>query len=298
MSHLPRVSVGIPVYNGEPFLAQALDSILGQTFGDFEVIISDNASTDRTQDICRMYMAQDTRIRYVRNDVNLGAAKNYNRVFDLSSGEYFKWAAADDLCAPNYLAKCVAILDRQPEVILCYPQTTIIDEHGNVIRPYDDGLDLCSPSVSHRFRRAINRIGECNAVFGVIRSNVLRRTPLIRNYPASDRVLLVELTLYGQFCEVPERLFFRRQHVRASSSNRSLESVQEFFDPKTKGSVFMFAWKHLSQNFASIGRAPLKPSDKVRLSCVVIRLGIGYWHHLVQEPLYALGHIVRRILPA
>jgi glycosyltransferase involved in cell wall biosynthesis len=295
---MPRLSIGMPVYNGEPFLAEALDSILGQTFGDFEVIISDNASTDSTQDICRMYMARDARIRYCRNETNLGAARNYNRVFDLSSGEYFKWAAADDVCAPEYLARCVAVLDKQPEVILCYPRTTIIDAHGTVIRPYEDGLDLRSPSVSHRFRWAINRTGECNAVFGVIRANVLRRTPLIGNYPASDRVLLVDLTLYGQFCEVPERLFFRRQHARASSSDRSLQSVQEFFDPTTKGQIFMFAWKHLSQNLASIRRAPLTPSEKIMLICIVIRRGIGRRHHLVNEPLQALGHIVRKILTA
>ena len=99
----PRVSIGLPVYNGENFLEFALDSILGQTFQDFELIISDNASTDATESICRRYAAKDSRIRYYRNPNNQGAAQNYNRVFALARGEYFKWAAHDDVCKPNYL---------------------------------------------------------------------------------------------------------------------------------------------------------------------------------------------------
>jgi glycosyltransferase involved in cell wall biosynthesis len=116
----PRVSIGLPVYNGENYLAETLDSILAQTFTDFEVIISDNASTDRTETICRQYAAQDRRIRYLRNTSNLGAAKNYNRVFELSQGEYFKWNGHDDPLAPVFLERCVAVLDRHPGVVLCF----------------------------------------------------------------------------------------------------------------------------------------------------------------------------------
>ena len=127
---MPRVSIGLPVYNGEKFIREAIDSIFSQTFEDFELIISDNGSTDRTQQICQAYAAQDLRIRYYRNKKNIGAARNYNLVFELASGEYFKWAAHDDLCAPEYLERCVEILDRDPDVVLCYPKTSIIDEHG------------------------------------------------------------------------------------------------------------------------------------------------------------------------
>src|SRR5437867_8743488 len=139
-NYTPRVNIGMPVYNGERFLEEAIDSMLNQSFKDFELIISDNASTDRTQEICRAYLARDRRIRYFQNQTNLGATANFNRVFELSSGEYFKLANADDLSAPDLLAKCVAVLDAHPEVVLCYPKTTIIDENGDMIRQYEDNL--------------------------------------------------------------------------------------------------------------------------------------------------------------
>ena len=111
---MPRVSIGIPVYNGGRFIKEAIDSILAQTFEDFELILSDNASTDETEEICKEYATLDRRIRYYRNEENLGAAKNYNRVFELSNGEYFKWASHDDLCAPEYLERCIAALCPPP----------------------------------------------------------------------------------------------------------------------------------------------------------------------------------------
>src|SRR5438128_3187989 len=110
----PSVSLGLPVFNGEAFLVQVLESILAQTYGDFELIISDNASTDATPDICRVYAARDPRIRYVRNATNVGAARNFNRVFQLSTGEYYKLANADDVCAPTLVERCVAVLDTHP----------------------------------------------------------------------------------------------------------------------------------------------------------------------------------------
>ncbi len=124
---MPRVSVGLPVYNGENFIKDALDSILAQTFEDFELIISDNASTDGTQQICRQYTSKDQRIRYIRNDGNIGASKNFNQVFELSSGEYFKWIAHDDLCAPEFLERCVEVLDQDPSIVLCFARPKAID---------------------------------------------------------------------------------------------------------------------------------------------------------------------------
>lgn len=293
MDQVPCVSIGMPIYNGEQFLAETIESILTQTFEDFELIISDNASTDITKTICWTYMAKDSRIRYFRNETNLGAAKNYNRVFELASGKYFKWAAADDLCAPTYLEKCVTILETQPEAVLSYPQTTIIDEHSEAIRQYHDDLDLRIPNVRDRFRQAISAIAECNAVFGVIRSDVLRKTSLIGNYLASDKVLLVELSLFGQFYKLPEYLFFRREHPQASSCNKSIESQQEFFDPKTRGGVSLYLWRHHLQYLAAIQRASLKPIEAAMLAGIVLRCGLQVRQKLIQELTYAFRQIVR-----
>src|SRR4051794_3298661 len=93
----PKLSIGLPVYNGENFLAHAVDSILAQDFRDFELIISDNASTDRTAEICRGYAESDPRVRYVRFETNQGGSRNFCYVFELARGEYFKWAAHDDV---------------------------------------------------------------------------------------------------------------------------------------------------------------------------------------------------------
>ena len=120
MKHKPLVSIGMPVYNGENFVKGALDSILAQTFQDFELIISDNASTDKTKEICQKYAAKDQRITLLCNEKNVGAAKNYNRTFYASSGKYFMWLAHDDLIATEYLERCVEILEQNPSIVLCH----------------------------------------------------------------------------------------------------------------------------------------------------------------------------------
>ncbi len=292
----PRVSIGMPVYNGERFLREAIDSMLAQILQDFELIISDNASTDGTRDICLDYVRQDPRVRYYRNERNLGAARNFNRLFELSSGEYFKWATADDLAAPHLLEKCILVLDAHPEVVLCYPKTTIIDQNGDVIAQYHDGLDLRSPSVIARFRTAIDQIRLVNVLQGLIRSNVLRNTSLIGPYLGADQVLVAELTLYGKFYEIPEFLFFRRMHPQALSSITSLEGQQEFMDPQTKGKPPLRSWKHQFGHLAAIARAPLTPGERARLAGMIVRSGIADRDTLTNELSFALRHVIRRTL--
>src|SRR6187402_1563429 len=116
----PRVTVGIPVYNGAEYLEQAIQSVLAQTFSDFELIICDNASTDATAAIVLDYAARDSRVRYARNRENIGSARNYNRLFELATGEDFKWMACDDLITPQFLEYCVAALDAAPCAVLAY----------------------------------------------------------------------------------------------------------------------------------------------------------------------------------
>lgn len=209
---MQKVSIGLPVYNGERYLQKALDSILSQTYKDFELIISDNASEDRTREICLSYAREDERISYYRNKTNLGAAYNYNRVFELSTGEYYKWISHDDLHAPEYLDRCVDILDKYPDVVLCYHKTTIINDRGEKIYDHEDGLNLRSSLPHKRLHQFFHKPPGCNPVFGLMRANVLGETRLIGPYESSDYNLLVEMCLRGQFWEVPERLFFRRSH--------------------------------------------------------------------------------------
>lgn len=257
----PRVSIGLPVYNGERFLAESIQSILAQTFTDLELILCDNASTDSTAEICRSFAAQDSRVRYYRNERNIGAMPNFNRVFRLSRAPYFKWVAHDDAHHPRYLEECVRVLDERPEVVICHAATRVIDAQGREVLTFDQGEDagllshpagglvvprervydpadrrLDSPDVAHRFLDVLIRTTWCFDMFGVMRADDLRRSPLHQSFYGSDRVLLADMALRGAFATVPETLFFRRYHAGQSSS-KSYEELALWSDPNGNGSV-------------------------------------------------------------
>ena len=286
-----RVSIGLPVYNGERYLAATLDSLLAQTFDDFELFICDNASTDGTATIGRAYAAQDPRVRYVRHPENIGAARNFNRTFELASAEYFRWASADDLFAPQSLARCVEVLDREPSVVLAYPKTTLIDDDGRVIRPYEDGLHLQSPRPSDRFAQALYRLVLCNAQYGLMRTEVLKRVLPVGVYVGCDWVLLAELSLYGTFWEIPEHLFFRRMHAAASSSMSDAER-RVFYDPNDSRRVVLHQWRHLWELARAVQRAPLDRLERIR--------SVGYLLRQARWQRYALAReawsVVRALL--
>src|SRR5262249_40369011 len=149
---------------------------------------------------------------YFRNSQNIGVDRNFNRTFEVARGDYFRWSSADDLCAPTLLERCVEVLDRRSDVILCYPKTRYIDEKGAFLRDYEDGLHLDQPKPNKRLATYLWKIHMCNASFGVIRSRVLRQTRLFGIYSDSDIVFLGELALHGCFFELPEILFYRRIH--------------------------------------------------------------------------------------
>jgi len=269
----PKLSIGLPVFNGEKYLKEALDSILNQTFSDFELIISDNASTDQTEQICREYAAKDGRIRYYRNEKNIGAPKNFNRVFELSSSEYFKWAPHDDVLAPTLLQKCVNVLDNDPAVVLCYSITGRIDEHGTLVGTYNQGLltRIDSEKPHERFGDLLGLLHAVCPLLGVGRSTAFARTPLQGNYVAADRPLLAEISLMGRIHEIPECLFFLREHSGSYSStyygNNRPKSTDDFqkemaFWSKDSGTSFPH-WKVCLEYFRSVNRVPLKWSEKL-----------------------------------
>jgi glycosyltransferase involved in cell wall biosynthesis len=262
----PRVSIGLPVLNGERFLAGALESLLAQSFTDFELIVSDNASTDGTEDICRACADRDSRVRYSRADVNLGAAANFNRVFQGARGEYFKWAAHDDLIAPTWLARTVEVLDEDPSAVLCQSTVSTIDENGVPI----GGADHVLPNVSGerapvRFRDLVLIDHVCNDIFGLIRSDVLGRTRGLGGYIASDRVLLAELGLHGRFRTIPEPLFFVREHPGRSVNALPFHRRSSWYDPSAGTSRVFPHWRFYREYFALIARSDLTPAE--RLAC-------------------------------
>lgn len=215
MAVAPRVSIGLPVRNGERFLRRQLDSLLAQDFTDFEVIISDNASTDGTRAICEEYARRDSRVRYHRSDVDRGLAWNWNRAFELARAPYFKWAAHDDEHAPTFLSRCVEVLDTDESVVCCHAATVDIDEHGNVLRLWPARVTPASPSPHVRFGDML-RPYPAFQIYGLTRGDALRRTGLHRPIPEIDHALLAELALLGRIVEIPEPLFRRREHEARS----------------------------------------------------------------------------------
>lgn len=292
-NHQPRVSLGMPVYNGESYLKEALDSILAQTFPDFELIISDNASTDRTQEICQAYADRDSRIRYSRNEHNLGGAKNQSLVAELAKGKYFKWVHHDDRCAPEFLQKCVEVLDQHPLVVLCYPKTIVINEYGEQTKVADDQFDLRYPKADQRFKRyhQLVRYGhECNPFHGLIRTQILQKTALVAPYPSSDLVLLGELALYGEFYEIPEKLFFKRDHPNTSvRANPSYKQRIAWYDPSKKGTLQLTKWKWLFEYLRAIKQVPMSWSEKALCYGVMVQWITWNWVFLGKDLLKAVS---------
>ena len=266
-SKLPKVSVAMPVYNGERYLAQAIESMLEQTFGDFEFVISDNASSDGTEAICRYYAAADSRIRYVRRTTNIGGPLNFDYVFSLCSGTYVKWTTADDYSDAKFLEKAVAVLDTEPDVVLCFPRTQIVDAAGCPIQDYDDNLDLPQESPRLRFRELLRRIGLCNAQLGLMRRDAMARTGLLATHIASDVDFLAEMALLGKFRMLSEVRFFRRLHSGASSWARSDAQRQlAFYSPGAEGLPRFDHWRRFGYRLRMVWRSAIGLRDKVALS--------------------------------
>jgi glycosyltransferase involved in cell wall biosynthesis len=289
----PRVSVGLPVYNGEPYLAAAVDSILGQTWTDLELIVCDNASTDGTERLCREVAARDPRLRYYRNPSNLGAAPNYRRTFELARGELFKWAAHDDLIRPRFVEACVAALDADPGAVLCMPGTVVIDDRGRERMVYDSGLvDASDADPARRFAALILNRHWCTEIFGLVRAEALRRALPYRPYNASDRVLLAELALIGRFRRIDEPMFLNRDHPGRYSRAvyPDVRKALAWNESGRRRRFFLQTWTVLAAYAEMIGR--LVPDGPTRRRCYA-RLGtwlVTHWNwlRLLLDPVRAI----------
>jgi len=273
MTAPPRVlSIGLPVYNGERHLEESLESLLAQTYGQFELVISDNASTDGTEAICRAYAGRDPRVRYVRSPVNIGAPQNYRRVFELSSGPYFKWHTSDDLVAPDFVERCMDVITADPRIVLAYTKSRLVDERGDHLSDVDQDIALESSSASARFRQVHGNLGFCNVIYGVMCRDVLGRTGGLGAYVNSDRVLIAELALHGRLHEAPAVLFSRRMHSGAYSSQQSIEARLKFYNPQSRRRVALMGTRSLWEYGRAVRRSPVPIADKLRLGAYLVRV--------------------------
>ena len=264
MSTGPRLTIGLPVYNGEKYVAESLDALLGQSFTDFELIISDNASTDSTGDICRGYQKQDSRVRYFRQPRNIGLAPNVNFIIGQARGELYKEASHDDLYARDLLESCVEALDEYPQVVLAHSWTAKVDGSGKVTEAYEYPLTTATPRVAERFRSMLFDSGGDDD-YGVMRMDVRRRIALMGSHHHSDRTITAEIVLYGPFYQVPDWLYFRREHagqnghapVRRRCANMDPRRANRWRHPAAR-LYGEYVWAYVS----AIRHAPLSVEDR------------------------------------
>jgi glycosyltransferase involved in cell wall biosynthesis len=314
VSGTPKVSIGMPVYNGERLLPETLDSILAQTFPDFELVISDNASTDATPEICRRYMDRDSRIRYERNATNIGIIANHNRTFRLSRAPYFKWQAHDDLLAPEFLERCVAILDEDQTTVLVGTRVALVDEHGAAL-PFDatkgmyvteDGEEIPRPAGTDMLasHERIKRFGSVltdvagpvytEFVYGLFRSDALRRTMLNEGYIGAEKVLLSRLSLMGRFREVPMELFVRRYHPgHAGRTGRSrwkgAIDIAKSYDPDRRVILFPLM-RQVRGYLRAITDADITTAEKMRCALMVVnKVATVGWRRVTSLPTRVQG---------
>lgn len=266
MGTVPRLSVGLPVYNGSNYVAESIEALLGQTFEDFELIISDNASTDDTGDICRRYAKADSRISYFRQPRNVGLSPNHNFCVEQSRAELFKWASGDDLYARDLLERCVTALDEHPEVVLAHSWTAMVDGDGKLFQLNAYPLTTSAPRAPERFRSLLNESGGDDDG-GVIRKEALLRTAMKESYHHADRTIIAELALFGPFYQVPDWLYFRRDHpdraeracvgVRARCANMDPCRADRLRHPVPR----LFA-EYIWAYARMIRKAPLTPAER------------------------------------
>ena len=287
-SRSPLVSIGVPLHNGERYLREALDSLLAQDYPNLEIVISDNASTDASREICEGYAKRDPRIAYHRVDGNMGAIWNFNHVFELTKGDYFMWAADDDVRAPRFVSACVAALEERPEAVMCCSMLEFIDEAGRSIETqwftYAGG-----PSGKSRIDR-VREIGRGEAwfgVYGLARRSVLAQVRRSTPTWGFDVVLLLEMCLHGSVRVLPDCLF----SYRVFAAKTQQDMAKDLSITADRGSV-PACWSCLTlELLRSIWSFPLlSPIEKVRLSSALM------WRFCVTNIPVAVG--IRRDVTA
>ncbi|MES3630518.1 MAG: glycosyltransferase family 2 protein [Longimonas sp.] len=293
-SHVPRVSIGLPVYNGAAYLQEALDSVLSQTFTDFELIICDNASTDATEAICRAAAERDSRIRYERHPENLGAAKNYNSTLARARAPYFRWMCHDDVLAPTCIEACVDVLDTHPNVVVAHTKTQVIDANSDCVASpgWIRNLHLVNMLPQDRFAAYLDAYlwgGDGGELFGLMRTEVLRATMRHGDFPSADLILIGELTLWGDVYQVPEKLFLKRYHDENSiqGTNQEIARLLTWFDPGHENVVRWLEWRWLRELVRAVWYAPLSSSERRRCFVALMhRYAIPHARKYIKEIAY------------
>ncbi len=275
MTGTPRISIGIPAYNSAKHIAFTLESLLAQSFGDFELIISDNASTDSTRDVVEGYARLDARIRYVRHPSNIGANPNYSHVARVARGEFFKWSSSSDWCAPNFLERCVNEMLAHEDTVLVAPRTWLFQDSLDKSEAYDRDISVLGETPSTRLAQMYSALALNNAMNGLIRMAALRSTRLIDSYRGADIVLMGHLALLGKFRLLNERLFYRRmEQTTATALQDNAGMWKHHYPERSARTLFQGSKRQLGRTWAAVS-APMPIAEKLRTLRHVAK--ICYW---------------------
>ena len=263
------ITIGLPVYNGQKFLQAAIDSHLSQSYGDFELVISDNGSTDATEEICRRYAAQDDRISYLRSPVNRGILWNHRRVLE-GLGEatpYFRWAGADDVLEPGLLAAMVDVLRSRPEVEAVMPATKNIDEAGAIIRSMERTLNLESAVPYERARQILLANYQHVIAYGLLRAPSLRRMRTGPDYIGWDPVFIWELALRGRIFQLEQLALLRRFHPGSISRVKTAREMRKWVEPDARAGMNFPHWTWAYERARALLATSLHPGKCCGYRC-------------------------------
>ncbi len=285
----PLVSIGMPVFNGEPYIGEAIESILRQSYRNIELIICDNASEDGTQAICERFAAEDSRVRYVRNEANIGAYRNFNKTFELSRGKYFKWASHDDNLEEGFIEVCVDTLERETDVVLCLPKIIYIDQHGKITADQTVNVSILGERYLDRMRRFFDlQVASDDivyALFGLMRADALRKTKLWEPYISSEEMVMLDLLRYGKLKQVEQSAFFFRLHPQSAfKKNRKPKDRARWFDPSRKRIAFVFpVWNLLRKYLGRVIHGPFTLREKIIGVGLVLYRALRLWRRYVGD---------------
>lgn len=296
MEKNPCVAIGLPVFNGENYLAEALDSILSQSFSDFELLISDNASTDRTAEICQEYAARDDRIRYIRQDRNIGGPANYDFVFHATESPYFKWFAHDDLIGERFLETCIAALEANPDAIGAIPEEIRdIDATGATTLVTTNDMDPEDANTSQRFRHYVMQgyhEPSFSPLFSLYRRSALAGSQLYGDYRASDRVLTCEMLLNGRIVSTDDSYLSIRTHLEQFTSNyhQGDDYWAAWLDPDgAKKDFYLRDTPYVLALAKAVLRAPLSLGDRAGAFGTVLKFAWQRRKNLLAETKWRLA---------
>jgi len=271
-----KVVSGLPVYNGQKYLAAAIESHLAQSFGDFQLVIADNGSTDATPDICAEYAKRDSRIKVLRSPENRGILWNHRRVFEAveSPSQYFRWAAADDIMEPGLLQAMVDVLDTRPEVEAVVPDTKNIDANGDLVGSMARALDLQSPDAFERARQVLTGAYQMVIAFGLFRASTLQRLRTRPDYIGWDFVFVWELALHGLIVMPTGPVLLRRFHAGAMSHVKTAKEMKKWVEPNSKAGMNFPHWTWAYERARALMASPLSARERWRIGAFLARVMI------------------------